>query len=71
MQHLLRRGVPGRRWPGRTLSEEQLREAGQVYLSGLRSELVGEKFGVDRRYLRRMLPELGFAIRRAGQQKRS
>ncbi len=71
MSHLKRRGVPGRRWPGRILTEDQLQAAGRLYASGVRMELVGEQFGVDRRYLRRVLPELGFIIRRAGQQKRS
>lgn len=71
MKHLARHGVPGRRYPGRTLSEEELRSAGRLYQSGVRLELVGEAFGVDRRYLRRKLPKLGFQIRRAGQQKRT
>ena len=71
MDHLARRGVPGRRRPGRTLSEEKLLEAGKLYESGVRLELVGEAFGVDRRYLRGELPKLGFVIRRGGQQKRS
>jgi predicted DNA-binding protein (UPF0251 family) len=70
MAHLEREGVPGRRWPGRTLNDAQLEEAGRLYESGLRLELVGERFGVDRRYLRRALPEAGFTIRRGGQQKR-
>ena len=71
MVHLARSGVPGRRWPGRTLPADQLRKAGALYASGLRLELVAEEFGVDRRYLRRMLPALGFEIRRAGQQRRT
>jgi hypothetical protein len=71
MEHLSRRRVPGRRWPGRTLSEEELMAAGELYERGLRLELVGQAFGVDRRYLRRVLPGLGFTIRRGGQQKRS
>lgn len=71
MDHLARRGVPGRRWPGRTLSDADLVAAGQLYEGGVRLELVGEQFGVDRRYLRRVLPELVFQIRRSGQQKRS
>src|SRR5204863_140666 len=70
MSHLKRRGVPGRRWQGRTLTNEQLQAAGRLYTSGARLEIVGEHFGVDRRYLRRVLPELGFTIRSAGQQKR-
>jgi hypothetical protein len=70
MKHRARRGVPGRRFPGRTLSDDELRAAGELYQSGLRLELVGEALGVDRRYLRRELPKLGVAIRAAGQQKR-
>jgi hypothetical protein len=70
MKHLLRRGVPGRRWPGRTPSAGELRSAGELYESGVRLELVGQAFGVDRRYLRRELPALGVVIRRGGQQKR-
>jgi len=68
--HLKRTGVPGRRWPGRTLSVALLEEAGRVYESGVNLIAVGEKFGVDRRYVRRALPEAGFTIRCAGQQKR-
>ena len=70
MEHLKRVGVPGRRWPGRTLDTEQLEEAGRLYETGLNLVAVSEQFAVDRRYLRRTLPEVGFAIRRAGQQKR-
>jgi len=69
IDHLNRYDVPGRRWPGRTLTAEQLQAAGQLYASGLRLELVGERFGVDRRYLRRVLPTLGIDIRPAGQQR--
>jgi hypothetical protein len=70
MAHLRRAGVPGRRRPGRTLTDEQLEEAGRFYETGVNLIAVGEQFGVDRRYLRRALPTMGFAIRRAGQQKR-
>lgn len=70
MEHLKRAGMPGRRWQGRTLSPEQLEEAGQVYATGLNLIAVAEQFGVDRRYLRRAFPEVGFTLRRAGQQKR-
>jgi hypothetical protein len=71
ISHLKRQGVPGRRRSGRVLSAEELEEAGRLYESGVRLELVGQQFGVDRRYLRRVLPEAGFQIRRGGQQKRS
>jgi hypothetical protein len=70
MTHLKREGVAGRRWPGRILNDEQLEEAGRLYESGLRSELVAEQFDVDRRYLRKALRDAGFTIRRGGQQKR-
>jgi hypothetical protein len=70
MAHLEREGVPGRRWPGRTLSPEQLEAAGQLYETGVNLIVVGEQFGVDRRYLRKALPAAGFRLRRAGQQKR-
>jgi hypothetical protein len=53
------------------LSAKQLENAGRLYLTGLNLIAVGERFGVDRRYLRRALPEAGFAIRRAGQPKRN
>jgi transposase len=70
MDHLKRAGVPRRRWQGRTLSPDQLEEAGRLYETGLNLIAVAEQFDVDRRYLRRALPEAGFTIRRAGQQKR-
>ena len=70
MANLERAGVPGRRWPGRTLSPDELKVAGELYESGLSFVTVGERLGVDRRYLRRALPEVGFTVRRAGQQKR-
>ena len=70
MEHLKRAGVTGRRWQGRTLSPEQLEEGGRLYETGLNLIAVAEQFDVDRRYLRRALPEAGFPIRRAGQQKR-
>jgi transposase len=69
MAHLARQGVPGRRWPGRTLTPGRIEEAGQLYKTGLRLELVAEQFGVDRRYLRRALAEVGFVIRRPGRQQ--
>jgi transposase len=70
MDHLKRAGVPGRRWRGRTLSPKQMEEAGRLYETGLNLIAVAERFDVDRRYLRRALPEVGFTLRRAGQQKR-
>jgi hypothetical protein len=71
MAHLERQGVPGRRWPGRTLTPEQLEQAGQLYASGLNLIAVGEQFSVDRRYLSKALRAAGFTIRSRGQQKRS
>jgi DNA-binding transcriptional ArsR family regulator len=70
MEHLKRAGVPGRRWPGRTLNQAKLEEAGRLYETGLNLIALAEQFGVDRRYLRKALPKAGFTIRRAGQQKR-
>ena len=64
--HLERAGVAGRRRQGRTLSPEQVQEAGQLYVSGLSLIEVGERFDVDRRYLRRALPSAGFALRPPG-----
>ena len=70
MEHLRKRGVPNRRWAGRTLDDAGLQRAGQLYESGMRVELVADEFGVDRRYLRRELPKAGFPMRRPGQRKR-
>jgi transposase len=70
MAHLEREGVPGRRWPGRTLTPEQLEAAGRLYETGVNLIAVGEQFGVDRRYLRKALPAGGFTLRKPGQQKR-
>jgi hypothetical protein len=69
-RHLRLRDVAKQRWHGRTLDGEQLRAAGRVYAGGFRLELVAEQFGVDRRYLRKVLPAAGFPIRQAGQQRR-
>jgi DNA-binding transcriptional ArsR family regulator len=69
-RHLRERGVPKRRWKGRTLDAAQVCAAGEVYASGVRLELVAEQFGVDRRYLRRVLADADFVIRSRGQQKR-
>ena len=70
-RYLRNRGVPKRRWAGRTLSVEQVRAAGELYANGVRLELVAEQFGVTRVYLHRVLPEAGFVVRRGGQQKQS
>ncbi len=69
MAHLQRAGVPGRRWPGRTLDPEQLEAAGRLYESGVNLIAVGQQFDVDRRYLRRTLPEAGFGLRPPGRRK--
>lgn len=66
--HLHRSGVPGRRRQGRTLSADGVRAAGELYASGVALIEVGEVFGVDRRYLRRVLPDAGFALRPPGRQ---
>ena len=70
MAHLHRERVPGRRWHGHTLPDDQLAEAGRLYETGLNLIAVAQQFGVDRRYLRQALPGAGFTIRRGGQQKR-
>ena len=69
LQHLKRRGVPHRRRQWRSLSAEQIQEAGQLYGSGLPLLAVADRFGVDRRYLRTVLPEAGFPLRRPGRQR--
>jgi DNA invertase Pin-like site-specific DNA recombinase len=71
MRHLQNEGVPKQRWPGRTLTPECLQEAGQLYASGLSAIKVAQQFGVDRRYLRRVLPEAGFPLRAPGRRKAS
>jgi transposase len=68
LAHLERAEVPGRRRQGRQLSPERLEEAGQLYASGLSLIEVGERFDVDRRYLRRALPAAGFVLRPPGRQ---
>jgi DNA-binding transcriptional ArsR family regulator len=70
-RHLRDRGVPKRRWQGRTLDAAQVRAAGELYACGVRLELVAQQFGVDRRYLGRVLAQAGFVIRCRGQQKRT
>ena len=69
LNHLRRAGVPHRRAQGRTLTVEQIRLAGQLYLSGLSLVAVGKQFDVDKRYLQRVLPPAGFALRRPGRQQ--
>ena len=59
LAHLQRRGVPGQRWRGRTLPDDQLAEAGRLYATGLNLIAVAQQFGVDRRYLRQALPDAG------------
>jgi hypothetical protein len=71
INHLRRAGVEGRRNAGRALSPRDLQRAGQLYASGRSLIEVGERFNVDRRYLRRVLPEAGFTLRRPGRQPRS
>jgi hypothetical protein len=70
MAHLERQGVPGRRWPGRTLTGERLEQAGRLYESGVNLIAVGAQFGVDRRYLSKALRAAGVTIRSRGQQRR-
>ncbi|MBM3675933.1 MAG: hypothetical protein FJW88_13510 [Actinobacteria bacterium] len=66
MTHLQRAGVPKQRRRGRTLDAEQLRAAGRLYESGVSLVSVGERFGVDKRYLSRALAEVGVVIRPSG-----
>lgn len=67
--HLNRRGVEGRRHPGRTLTETGIQDAGRLYESGLSLAEVGKRLDVDRRYLRVVLPAAGFPLRRPGRQQ--
>ena len=71
LAHLDRAGVPGRRWAGKTLTPEQVRDAVWLYQSGLNLIEVGARFGVDRRQVSRALKEAGFALRPPGQQSHS
>lgn len=66
--HLHRAGVPGRRRQGRSLSPDQVQAAGELYASGVNLLDVAAQFDVDRRYLRRVLPEAGFVLRPPGRQ---
>ncbi len=71
MRQLQKAGVAKQLWQGRTLSPERLQAAGQPYASGVSAIVVAEQFGVDRRYLRKVLPAAGFPLRVPGRQKRS
>lgn len=71
INHLRRAGVPGRKRQGRRLDPDQVRAAGELYASGMNLIEVGERFDVDRRYLRLALPAAGFELRRPGRQSRS
>lgn len=71
INHLERQGVAQRRWPGRMLSPERLQAAGELYATGLSLVAVGERFDVDKRYLRKALPEVGYEIRPPGRSKAS
>jgi hypothetical protein len=71
INHLHRAGVPGRRRQGRSLSPDHLQAAGELYVSGLNLIEVGERFNVDRRYLRKELPGAGFLLRPPGRQAAS
>jgi hypothetical protein len=44
-------------------------EINEVDASGVSVVVVAERFGVDRRYLRRALPEAGFRLRPPGRRK--
>jgi len=68
--HLERAGVPGMRWPGKTLTPEQVQDAAWLYQSGLNLIEVGARFGVDRRQVSRALREKGVLLRDAGRQPR-
>ncbi len=68
MEHLRRRGVQPQRWRGRTLTPDQLHEAGEQYRSGQNLAMIGDELDVDRRYLRRALRSADITIRRPGRQ---
>lgn len=69
INHLNCQGVEGRRRQGRALSDEQLEQAGEFYARGHSLIETGERFDVDRRYLRTALPAAGFELRRPGRRK--
>ena len=69
MSHLNRASVPQRRRQGRTLTPDQVQSAGRLYASGVSLVEVGERFNVDRRYLRNALPAAGFVLRPPGRQR--
>lgn len=60
----------GHRWRGRTLDHGQLEEAGRPYEASVNLIAVGERFDVDRRYIRVVLPQAAFTLRKSGPQKR-
>lgn len=68
--NLQRQGVPDRRWPGKTLSTDDLKLAGRLYEGGFSQAAVGEQFGVDRRYLRRAFRSIEVVVRTPGRQSR-
>jgi DNA-binding CsgD family transcriptional regulator len=62
LEHLKRRGVPGR--PNRRkLSDEQVQAAARLYESGLSLAQVGETFGVNAQTIRTHLSRAGVPIR--------
>ncbi len=61
-RHLEHHGV-NRRPSVRTLTDEQVREAGLLYQSGASLAVVGTQFGVDAATVRKELVRLGIAIR--------
>lgn len=64
--HLERAGVPGRRWPGRTLTDAEIHVAARLYADRQSLVAVAERFGVDKRYLSRAFREAGHQIRGPG-----
>jgi transposase len=70
IHHLRRAEVDARRYAGRTLSPERIQAAGELYAAGASLVEVGERLDVDRRYLRRVLPDAGFLLRPPGRKPR-
>lgn len=68
--HLNRRGIEGRRRQPRSLSPSKLQRAGEYYAAGNSLIETGERFNVDRRWLRKALPAAGFTLRPPGRQRR-
>lgn len=71
INHLNQAGVEHRRRQGRSLSPDLIQAAGELYASGTNLIEVGERFNVDRRYLRKALPEAGIPLRRPGRNRAS